>query len=955
MTESKLVIVESPTKARTIRKFLGPEYRVEASMGHIRDLPASADEIPEDIKGEPWARLGVDVDAGFAPVYVIPSGKKKIVAELRKALKNSQQLYLATDEDREGEAIGWHLVEVLGPKVPIHRMVFHEITKEAIKAALASPRQLNHHLVQAQETRRVLDRLVGYTVSPLLWKKVAPKLSAGRVQSAAVRLLVLRERERMAFRAGSYWDIKASLAKDEVVFEAQLTAVDGIRLAVGKDFDENTGRIPADKQVLLLEEEAAKSLATGLREAAFEVISNEVRQSSRSPYPPFTTSTLQQEANRKLGLTANRTMRIAQRLYESGHITYMRTDSVNLSTQALDAVRALIDTRYGAEYAPASPRQYTTKSKGAQEAHEAIRPAGTGMPTAEELGLASEQAKLYDLIWKRTIASQMSDAKLAFTSAKFKAQSADGRVAEFRASGREVIFPGFFKAYVEGSDDAEEGSDDRSQPLPPLREGDKTQCRGLEPIAHETKPPARFSEASLVKSLEAHGVGRPSTYASIIETIQRRGYVMAKGKQLVPTFIAMAVTQLLEETLTQVVDLQFTAGMEEHLDKIADGHGGTGYLDDFYRKQLLAGVEGGLSVDARRVCTIKAANIEPHEIRVGRYGAFIEYDRPGEEKPGSVSLPIQAAPSDMDCAALDKLISQAKRATAPLGTDPKTGQPVYVLVGPYGPYVQLGESLPHKKTKRKSAKKKAEEEETVETGGKRPKRVSVPQEIDPLAVDFDLALQLLALPRKLGDHPETGKGVRASIGRYGSYVVHNYIYASLKAEDSVLTVDLDRALELLAGKKPRRRGSDPLRELGNHPADGNPVRIMSGPYGAYVKYENVNATIPEGFTVEDVTLEEAMVWIDAKLEAKGRKKAVKKVAAKTAAKDQAADSKSSKKKKVVKESQKKVAKKAKKKVAKKEKPAQKSEKESTKVQKGAAKKPSPAKAKASKKKKVAKK
>jgi DNA topoisomerase-1 len=849
---SKLVIVESPTKANTIKKFLGGEYQVLASMGHVRDLPANAAEVPAEVKGKPWARLGVDVENGFAPVYVIPPGKKKVVSDLRRALKEASEVYLATDEDREGEAIGWHLVELLQPKVPVRRMVFHEITRDAIRAALESPRQLNEDLVQAQEARRILDRLVGYTVSPLLWKKVAPRLSAGRVQSAAVRLLVMRERERMVFRSASYWDIKAQLRRDATDFEATLTAVDSTRLATGKDFDERTGKLAATS-VLLLDQQQAEALARGIDGRDFRVAGVEKRQQSRSPYPPFTTSTLQQEANRKLGLSANRTMRIAQRLYESGHITYMRTDSVNLSEEAITGIRALVSGKYGTDHLSPQPRRYKTKSKGAQEAHEAIRPAGTQMATADQLGLEGEQAKLYTLIWMRTVASQMADAQLAFTTARLTVRTGEGRELEFRASGREVLFPGFFRAYVEGSDDPDAALDDRSQPLPSLSEGQEVACTAVEPLGHETKPPARYTEASLVKALEAHGIGRPSTYATIIDTIQRRGYVIAKNKQLVPTFVSMAVTQLLERTLEQIVDLEFTAAMEESLDAIAEGKDARRFLSEFYQQQLVQRVENALNVDAREVCTIQQDG--SHSIRVGRYGPFIEVPTGQDGQTQTVALPADVGPSDANESFVTRLVELARKGAEPLGRDPRTDEPVYILVGPYGPYVQLGATG---NPKDKEAKK--------------PKRISIPAGMDPAQVEFETALALLQLPRKIGVHPETGKPIKAGIGRYGAYVVHENVYASLKAEDSVLTIELPRALELLADKKPRRRASEPLKELGNHPESGTPINVLNGPYGPFIRYEKLSVSIPEHIPVDDITLDEALVLIDAKLEAKGMKK-----------------------------------------------------------------------------------
>ncbi len=812
----KLVIVESPTKAKTIRKFLGSEYRVEASMGHVRDLPAKASEIPESAKGFSWSRLAVNVEDGFEPIYVIPPGKKKIVAELRKAIKDATELYIATDEDREGEAIGWHLVELLKPKIPVYRMVFHEITEKAIKAALSNPRDLDTNLINAQETRRVLDRLVGYTVSPLLWRKVAPKLSAGRVQSAAVRVLVMRERERMAFKSATYWDLKATLEKAGTEFTAELKQLDGKRLATGKDFDENTGKLKDGLDVLLLQGERAEALAGELASAALRVDDLKKRDFTSKQPTPFTTSTLQQESNNRLGLSAKRTMQAAQRLYEKGHITYMRTDSVNLSEDALSGIRTMVEARYGKEYLPAEARRYKTKSKGAQEAHEAIRPAGTAMPTSTELKLSGEQAKLYELIWKRTVASQMVEAKKQSTSVIILAKTASGEVAEFRASGTVVVFSGFLAAYEETFEsDGKAAGGERKQPLPALAVGDELPCKSMDALKHETKPPARYTEAKLVKELEAQGIGRPSTYATIIDTIQYRGYVMAKSKQLVPTFIAMAVTQLLEEALDDVVDLAFTAGMERSLDEIAEGADGKKFLKEFYEGKLLNRVEKAMDIDARTICTI--IKWDGGEVRVGRYGAFVDMNPENDNNENKrVSLPADVAPSEVDTALIERLVFLAERAKTSLGDEKESGLPVFVKSGPFGPYVQLGET-------------------GTEKDDPKPKRVSIPDTFDPGTLEFETACKLLELPRKLGRHPEGDKLIKAGIGRYGPYVVHERVYASLKPTDDILTIELERALELLKDKKPRRRQSEPLKELGEHPDGGN-VAVMEGPFGQYIKW-----------------------------------------------------------------------------------------------------------------------
>lgn len=854
---SKLVIVESPTKAKTIRKFLGSDYRVEASMGHVRDLPASADEIPEKVKKEKWARLGVDIENDFDPIYVVPKSKKKVVAELRKALKEADELYVATDEDREGESIGWHLVEVLKPKVPTHRMVFHEITKDAIERALANPREINEQLVHAQEARRLLDRLVGYTVSPLLWKKVKPRLSAGRVQSVAVRILVMRERERIAFVTGSYWGIKAEVGASGASFSAELQHLNGERIATGRDFDESTGKIADDKKVLLLEEERARALSTALQSAGWSVSSVERKESTRRAYPPFTTSTLQQEANRKLGYTAKQTMQIAQRLYENGLITYMRTDSVNLSQEAIKAARGKVTRLYGEQYLSKSARNFATKSKGAQEAHEAIRPAGTEMKTADELKLSGQEKRLYELIWMRTAASQMADAVIANTSVRLEATTEGGDTAEFRASGREVVFPGFMRAYVEGNDDPNAALDDSNNPLPPLKEGDSVSPEALEAQGHETRPPARFTEATLVKELEKEGIGRPSTYASIIDTIQSRGYVSSKGKQLVPTFTAMAVTSLLEQTHQHVVDLEFTAAMEADLDQIGNASDSHAFLSRVYKDDVLKGVTDGQELDPREICTLRFDKLEPIAVRVGKYGPFLEIPEEGAEKPRTVSLPDDLAPADLTRDMVDQLVAQAERADEPLGKDEETGMDIYVLTGRFGPYLQLGSN--------------------DEVEGK-PKRVSVPKDRDPTTLTLDEARQFLSLPRTLGKHPEDDKVVKAGIGMYGPYVLHNRVYASLKKEDDVLTVELPRAVELLKEKKEKggRRGAEPIRELGKHPEDEKPIGVYDGRYGPYVKHGRTNATLPKDVAPNEVTLEQAIELIEARKNAPKKKRTTRK-------------------------------------------------------------------------------
>lgn len=820
-----------------------------ASMGHVRDLPENAREIPAAVKEEPWARLGVNVEADFEPLWVIPSSKKKLVAELRGFLKNADELVLATDEDREGESIGWHLQEVLKPRVPVSRIVFHEITPEAIQAALESPRQVDEKLVRAQETRRIVDRLVGYTVSPLLWKKIAGGLSAGRVQSVAVRLLVERERERRAFRSGGYWDLKALLSREGERFDAQLLALGGKRIATGKDFDETTGRITEGKDVLLLEEKPARELKQALEGEAWKVTERDDKPQVRRPAAPFTTSTLQQEANRKLRLSARDTMRIAQRLYEEGFITYMRTDSVHLSNQAIEASRKRIRALYGDEYLPKAPRQFTTKSKGAQEAHEAIRPAGTEMRTVEDARLSGAEAKLYELIWKRTVASQMAEARLTQSSVTIRAGDAD-----FRATGTRIDFPGFFRAYVEGSDDPDAALEDRDSPLPPLRVGETVALEELEAVGHETKPPSRYTEATLVKTLENEGIGRPSTYASIISTIVDRGYAEMNGSQLAPTFTAFAVTALLEEHFPSLVDTKFTARMEDELDEIATGDAEwLEFLNHFFlgpdglEAQVRKGEE---DIDPRAASTLQLDDL-PGEVRIGRFGPFVEIDQSGE--PLRAGIPEGVFPADLTGEVVGELIRAKIEGNKPLGHDPETGLPVYVIVGRFGPFVQLGDA---------------------DDDNKKPKRSSLQKGVEPGGVTVQMALDLLSLPRDLGEHPQSGKPVQAGIGRYGPYVVHDGDFRSLTKDDDVLSVELGRALELLA--EPKRKGraaAEPVRELGPHPKNGEPVNIYDGRFGLYVKNEGINANLPKGTAPEALTMAEAVELLEARAaRAKTKKK-----------------------------------------------------------------------------------
>ncbi|MFQ3584134.1 MAG: type I DNA topoisomerase [Cyanobacteriota bacterium] len=833
---SKLVIVESPTKARTIRGFLPDGYEVQASMGHVRDLPDSAAEIPEEVKGEDWSRLGVNVRADFEPLYVIPKDKKKVVKELKDALKKADELILATDEDREGESISWHLQQILRPKVPTRRMVFHEITREAIQEALQNCREVDEQLVRAQETRRILDRLVGYTLSPLLWKKIAPKLSAGRVQSVAVKLLVDRERQRRAFKKGSYWDLKAELIQNQTPFPAELVSLAGKRLATGQDFDENTGQIAAGRDVVLLDQAQAEALQTRLLGKTWTVSSVEERPSTRKPAPPFTTSTLQQEANRKLHLSAQQTMRIAQKLYEEGYITYMRTDSVHLSDQAIGAARACVESMYGKEYLSLKPRQYTTKSKGAQEAHEAIRPAGSEFRLPNQTPLSGQELALYDLIWKRTVASQMAEARQTHTTVLIAVED-----AVFRASGKRIDFPGFFRAYVEGSDDPDAALEDQEVHLPLLRQGDHPECRKLEPMGHETQPPARFTEASLVKVLESEGIGRPSTYATILNTIVSRGYVKPMGNALVPTYTAFAVTELLEKYFPDLVNTRFTAQMEQTLDDIASGQAEwLPYLRHFFLGEQ--GLEEQVKARESEIDSSLARSIHldnlPVKIGIGPYGPYVAV----ESEVGEVraNLPEDIPPADLSEEQVAELIKLKQEGPKPIAFHPETQEPVYVVPqGPYGPYVQLGD---------------------VSEDNKKPKRTSLPKGMKPDQVTPEIALGLLSLPRTLGEHPESGKKVQAGIGRFGPYVVCDGDFRSLPASEDVLTVSFERALELLAQpKKGRGRGSaKPLRELGFHPEDGEPVSLHNGPYGLYVKHGKVNASLPKEMPAEEATLEVAL-------------------------------------------------------------------------------------------------
>ncbi len=872
----RLVIVESPAKARTISRFLGKDYVVDSSIGHIRDLPQSASQIPTKVKKEPWARLGVNVEGNFEPLYIVPADKKKKVTELKGHLKNCDELLLATDEDREGEAISWHLVELLKPKVPYKRLVFHEITRDAIQAALNETRPINEQLVSAQETRRILDRLYGYEISPLLWKKIGPGLSAGRVQSVAIKILVDRERARMRFREAAYWDIEGLFATEKgEEFPAKLVLLDGKRVAIGKDFDQETGKL-SNPDVVLIDGERARSLAEKIRTGPWSVTGTETKGFTQNPSPPFTTSTLQQEGARKLRFSARRTMQVAQRLYENGYITYMRTDSVTLSDQAIQAARESVTTLYDETYLSPKPRQFKTKVKNAQEAHEAIRPSGDKFRTPEQLKgeLESDQYKLYELIWKRTVASQMAEAR----GRRMTVRLAAGE-ATFQATGKVIDFPGFLRVYVEGSDDPEADLADRDTLLPDMSQGDPLDCRGLEPKEHRTLPPARFTEASLVKEMEAFGIGRPSTYASIIETIQRREYTFKKGSALVPAFLAFAVVSLLEKHFPELVDTTFTARMEDDLDAISRGEQESiPYLKSFYfgngrqglKPQL---VEKSEKIDPRTVCSIPIGedNGEPVIVRVGRYGPFLQR--------GEDTAPIQEGTSP-DEITLEKALELLALPQGPqeLGKDPETGLSVFVREGRFGPYVQLGE-LDENDKKNK------------------PKTASLFKGMTSAGVDLETALKLLSLPRTVGQD-ENGEDVVVTNGRYGPYVKRGSDTRSLESEAALFTVTLPEALEILKQpKKGRARKSEPLKVLGKaKDLEDAELKLMQGPYGIYVTDGKTNAGIPKGSDPDTVTIEQAVDLIKERLArgpVKRKKKTTKK---KSAAKKKTTRKKTAKRK-----------------------------------------------------------
>jgi DNA topoisomerase I len=842
MTESALVIVESPTKARTIKRFLPGDYVVEASIGHVRDLPQSASEIPARYKQEPWSRIGIDVDNKFAPLYVTPKGKAKVIRHLKAQLKNASVLYLATDEDREGESISWHLLEVLKPKVPVRRLVFHEITKPAIEHALKNYRSIDLQLVRAQETRRILDRLYGYTLSPLIWKKIAYGLSAGRVQSPGLRMIVERERERIRFVRAEYWDVRATLEKPgkTPVFEARLVEYSGKRVATGKDFDAATGTLSVQNVVQLGREEAHR-LAEDLRSGTWRVADLKSREINSRPTAPFITSTLQQEGNRKLGLSARETMRAAQKLYEEGFITYMRTDSPALSAEAVTAARTQIEELYGKEYLAAEQRRYSS-SAGAQEAHEAIRPAGESFRHPDNTGLTGREMSLYQLIWKRTLASQMADARKRAVSVRIAVGD-----AVFQANGNTIEFPGFLRVYVEGRDNPEAALEDKEVILPPCAVDDVLVPVELEADSHQTKPPARYTEASLVQQLEKMGIGRPSTYASIITILNDRGYIRRHEKALAPTFTGVAVVQLLENHFEELVQYSFTRDMEGALDEIATGNRESlAYLQDFYLgesglKSKVDQRESEIKPEASRSITLPQLR-EHQTVKVGRFGPYIIHQE-GEEKIHA-SIPEEYAPADLTEQDISEIITLQKKGPDPIGRDPETGKNIYCLTGRYGPYVQLGEA----------------------DGDTKPKRASLPKGVRPSEVTLELAIKLLSLPRVLGVHPESGKEVVTNIGRFGPFVVCDETFRSLKKGDDVYTIELDRALELLAEeKKGRRSGPKMLKDLGTDPGKNRKIAIYDGKYGPYVKAGTKNHSLPEEYrdpdTAAKLTLEQVLELI----------------------------------------------------------------------------------------------
>lgn len=845
-----LVIVESPTKARTIAKFLPKGFVVKASVGHVRDLPNSATEVPAKYKKKPWGRLGVNVEGEFEPVYVIPKGKKDLVKEMKAAVRKADVIYFATDEDREGESISWHLHDVLGPAVPHKRLVFHEITKTAIRKALESPREINQDLVRAQETRRIVDRLFGYGVSPLLWKKMIPKLSAGRVQSVAVRLMVERERARQRFTKASFWGLRARFAKDGRAFEAELVELAGERVATGKDFDPDTGSLKAgaegsSRRLVQLGRERAREAEDALRASSPAVASVEEKAFSASPQPPYVTSTLQQEANSKLRFQARHTMRLAQQLYENGFITYMRTDSTVLSDEAKTAARNLIVERFGREFLSEDVRYYRNKVKNVQEAHEAIRPAGGQFRAIDEVRkrLGAEAAKLYEMIWRRTLASQMPDARGTNSTVLL-----DAGEARFRAAGKTIEFAGFLKAYSAEAVPGDSPVDAKERLLPKLSLGDGVTLESFEASERHTQPPQRFTEGSLIRELERLGIGRPSTWATIVDLVQSRAYASRRGTALVPTFTAMAVVDLLEKHFTRLTDYEFTAELEDQLDAIARGElGRLEYLKIFYFGNGFKGLrtlidDGEAEIDPRKVCTLPVGKREDGtsvEVRIGRYGPFLS------DGTARCSVPEELSPDELDLSKATELLELAGKGPAALGVDPQSNLPVYLKQGRYGPFVQLGEG----------------------EGENGSKRASLLRGMAPESVDIETALKLLALPRELGNHPENGHAVVAANGRYGPFVRCDQEVRSIPAEISPLEISLEQALDLLSKQKSARRRTaraELLMALGKHPETDTELKVMAGRYGPYVTDGEVNASLPKGADPASVTVDQAVELLRAR-------------------------------------------------------------------------------------------
>lgn len=984
MAGKTLVIVESQTKAKKIQPYLGNDYLVEASVGHIRDLPRGAADVPAKYKKEPWARLGVDTDNGFGALYVVSPDKKKKVTDLRAKLKDCSELYLATDPDREGEAIAWHLLEVLKPKVPVRRMVFNEITKSAILEAASNTRELDEDLIDAQETRRILDRLYGYEVSPVLWKKVMPRLSAGRVQSVATRVIVERERERMAFVSADYWDLSATLntgaadsAENPASFPARLATVDGLRVAQGRDFDDR-GRLKGSATIV--DKQQANRLADGLQQAKLTVTAVEHKPYTRRPYAPFMTSTLQQEAGRKLHYSSERTMRIAQRLYENGHITYMRTDSTSLSQQGLFAARNQATELYGSDFVSEAPRRYDRKVKNSQEAHEAIRPAGESFATPGALHnqLDTEEFKLYELIWKRTIASQMADAKGTSMKVTMAGSASTGEQAEFQANGRTITFPGFLRAY---DDDSADSSEKR---LPQLDKGDELSVDKVSAEGHSTNPPARYTEASLVKKMEEQGIGRPSTYASIIKTIKDRGYVHARGNALVPSWVAFAVVGLLENNFAPLVDYDFTSSMEDELDQIATGEQDrTEWLTGFYFGNEVNSEDdnntaesiarhGGLKslidvnlekIDAREVNSLHLFDDEDGRavvVRVGRYGPYLERrigtDADGEPEYQRANLSESTTPDELNLQMAEKLFATPQGGRE-LGENPDNGRMIVAKEGRFGPYVTeqvrddeqekaaaeaeeiIREERAAEDAQRKEEGKRAKNWDTKTAEKQKEKRItelveaklkpataSLFQSMEPASVTLEEALRLLSLPREVGVDPADGEMITAQNGRYGPYLKKGSDSRSLADEEQIFSIDLDEARRIYA--EPKRRGraaaQPPLKKLGDNDVSGKPMTVKDGRFGPYVTDGETNASLRKGDKPEAMTDARANELLSERRakEAAGEvgKKTTKKAAKKTTAKKTAAKKTTAKKttvKKTTKKAVKKTAKKTVKKTAKK--------------------------------------